>query len=356
MLEKITQSIQSSYTDDERRRIVVFELLNLLLTGVSLTMTVVNFHTMEYELMMVTGIFSVLCFLNFFLCITKKIKTSRLFTASTVEIVTLLVYFVMGGVPQGFSAMWTLLVPSIGMFIYGKKVGLRLNILVFLMVIFFFWTPLGRSWLFYEYHETFILRFPFVYICLFCASFYIENIRLGAYRQMQEMRENAVYLYRHDALTELYTRYAFSEELQDIFAEASNEKTSVVIFDVDDFKVINDRYGHNAGDTVLRVIAKTIRENICEHCIACRWGGEEFLVLMRCGHDPYTMAETIRKLSQDTVIVHEDLRLQVTLSVGVATAQSLSRDRLSDFINCADKAMYVSKAEGKNRTTIGTFQ
>ncbi len=352
MWKQITDRIRSSYTDEERRKRILFTLLNLLLAMVSGVMTAVNLFSAEYELMAVTGAFSLLCLLNCLAIRCQWMKESIVVGVFTVEAMFLLVYFVLGGVPEGFSVLWTLLVPAISLPVFGKKIGVRFNALTFLMVVFFFWIPLGRSLLYYNYNEVFMLRFPFVYICLFAASAYIDTIRIGVYNKLKETEEKARHLYRHDALTGIYSRHAFYEALEQLFATSSKDSVSALMLDIDDFKLFNDLHGHNAGDAILKSVAHTILDNICEHCIACRWGGEEFLVLMQCGHDPYELAEKIRTLVQNTLLTYDGKELRVTVSVGIAVADSPDKTRLSGFINCADRAMYASKAAGKNKTTL----
>ncbi len=357
MGNQIFDAIRASYVDDERRRHLMFHLLNLLLAAISLIMSAVNLITGEYELMAVTLIFTVLCLSNCLFIKTGWIKRSVVTFLFTVEAMVLLVYFVLSGVPQGFSVLWTLLVPSVSLYVLGPKIGLRFSLLTLLMIVFFFWIPFGRELLLAPEHygSTFMTRFPFVYICMFIASLYIDAIRLGVYRKLKETEENARKLYRHDALTGIYSRHAFYEELQKKFATPATEKVSIVIFDIDDFKIVNDIYGHNAGDEVLKRVSSIILHSTCEHCISCRWGGEEFLVLMPCTHDPLVIAESIRAKVANTEVVYGEHRIRVTLSVGIAVANFLDKHRLSDFINRADKAMYTSKAEGKNRTTLEMY-
>ncbi len=356
MLKRIANIIQSSYVNEEHRRLVMFNLLNILLAGVSLAMTVVNANTGELELMAVTALFSLLCIINYAFVKFKITRPSIQITAFTVEAMVLLVYFALSGNPDGFSVLWTLLVPSVSLYVFGQKKGVYFSVLIFIMISFFFWIPFGRGLLYYEYSETFMLRFPFVYICMFIAALYIDIIRLGVYRKLKETEKNARHLYRHDALTGIYTRYAFVEELDKIFDEPFEEKVSVAVFDIDNFKNVNDRYGHDAGDKVLKTIAEIIVKNTCEHCVSCRWGGEEFLVLMQCDHDPFENSENIRRIIENTGITVGDLDISITVSVGVTYADRLSIDQLGDFINFADSIMYSSKTEGKNRTTIKKYE
>ena len=333
----------------------IFSVLNILLTAVSGVMTVVNLVTRENKLAIATGVFTVLCLVNYLFVKTGLVRESISVIVFSVEAMFLMVYFIVSGNPEGFSVLWTLLVPAISMYAFGKKHGMCFSIIMLLTIIFFFWVPYGREFLRYEYSETFMLRFPMVYICLFAAAAYTDTILSGIYRKLKETEENARHLYRHDALTGIYSRHAFYEELEKILGESSDIPVSLVMLDIDGFKEINDKYGHNAGDAVLKKMACIVSENICEDGIVCRWGGEEFVVVSRCGHDSYEMCEKIRKIVENTAILYQDTELYVTVSVGIAVAESVNKSQLNDFINCADTAMYISKKEGKNKTTVRNF-
>ncbi len=354
MIKKIKDIFIGSYTDEEIRKQLLYSLLNLVLFFVALTMTIVNILTAEFFLMSATLIYSVLCLLNFVLVHfngTKKL----MYVVFVIETMILLSFFIISGIPEGFSVLWVLLVPSFVMAIFRSRFGSVFCVVLLAVIIFFFWIPLGRAMLLYDYGDTFMLRFPFVYICTYLIALYVENIRMGTWRRLKESEKNYRKLYRHDALTGIYSRHAFFEELVNHFNENTGKDISLVIFDADDFKCINDKYGHNAGDVALKHITQIIISNICEHCIACRWGGEEFLVFMPCEHDPYEMAERIRKKIESDEIKYGDNVIRLTVSVGVATGRDISREQISDFINRADGAMYESKAKGKNRTTFIEF-
>ncbi len=351
LFKRIKAVFQDGFTDEGVRRRLMFDLLNIVLGTVSLVMTAVNIFTHETVLMIATAIFSVLCFANFGLVRIKPLR-AVVYGLFTVESLGLLSFFIVTGIPEGFSVLWILLVPSFTVAIFRARFGGIFSGLAFLLVIFFFWIPFGRELLLYDYSETFMLRFPFVYICLFLIALYIEFVRMGTWRRLRESETRYRYLSRHDALTGIYSRHAFHQELDRIFATPSDEPAAIVIFDIDDFKKINDTHGHNGGDVVLKQMADIVITNLCEHSIACRWGGEEFLVLMRCRHDPQAFAETVRRAVEASPVEYDGRTIHYTVSAGISDTGRMSRDQLVEFINHADRAMYLSKSAGKNRTTV----
>ena len=355
MLKKISEKINKSYENEKQSRDIVFNALNILIMAASCIMTVVNIATREDGLAIATGLFALLCFLNYLLVKINILKLNISVAVFTVEAMLLLIFFIVSGTPEGFSVLWTLLVPAISMYAMGKKIGFFFSIVTLLLIIFFFWVPFGRELLQYEYSETFMLRFPFVYISLFATAAYIDIVLTGIYDKLKETEERARYLYRHDALTGIYSRHAFYEELEKILKAPSDMPVSLALMDIDGFKEINDKYGHNAGDEILKELSCIILENVCEHGIVCRWGGEEFVLFSRCGHDLYLICEEIRRIIEKAAVIYEDTELYVTLSIGIAVAESINELQLNDFINCADTAMYISKKDGKNKTTVRNF-
>jgi len=126
----------------------------------------------------------------------------------------------------------------------------------------------------------------------------------------------------------------------------------VLFMDIDHFKKFNDTYGHNIGDQVLKMVSKTITSAIRLIDVACRWGGEEFIVILP-NMDRQTLAkiaERIRVFIEKSWITVEKENLKVTVSIGGAMATS--EDTIESIIHRADAQMYQSKKSGRNCVTI----
>ena len=155
-----------------------------------------------------------------------------------------------------------------------------------------------------------------------------------------------------DTLTGLPNRRRVFERLHDIWAlaERHNHHLSCIMFDVDHFKRVNDTYGHQAGDMVLQAIAKTVRRLLRRYDICGRIGGEEFLII--CPNEPATgavrLAERLRINLADQTIHCDDVRINVTISLGVAAIrpEHTSPDAL---IADADNMLYAAKENGRNQ-------
>jgi diguanylate cyclase (GGDEF)-like protein/PAS domain S-box-containing protein len=170
-------------------------------------------------------------------------------------------------------------------------------------------------------------------------------------RKVLEQRLTA--LSRHDDLTGLLNRRAITEHMGKLDAERHRAalSPSVLLCDIDNFKRINDRYGHAAGDEVLRAIAGTLRAHVRDDDLIGRIGGEEFLIVLdNTAFDvALTLAERLRKSVAAARIAAEGERIHVTLSIGVAMARPL--ETTEDLIKRADACLYAAKRAGRNCVT-----
>ncbi len=156
---------------------------------------------------------------------------------------------------------------------------------------------------------------------------------------------------RTDFLTGLSNRRHILEQMKSEEARMGRGTPvcSVIIADIDHFKKINDTYGHETGDLVLKTVAEIFRKNTRKQDVVARWGGEEFLFLLpeTPGQAAFKLAEKIRAAIEDELI---DGRLRITISLGVAEFDmSLSID---GTIRLADNALYEGKARGRNRVEM----
>jgi diguanylate cyclase (GGDEF)-like protein len=173
------------------------------------------------------------------------------------------------------------------------------------------------------------------------------------YRQRVRAAESATRrLARIDALTGLSNRAHFQERAAAELSRARREgrPLTVMLADVDHFKVVNDTHGHDAGDLVLAAVARTMASTLREHDLLARWGGEEFMALLPAtpGDEACAVAERVRQAVASTTVVVDGRSLSVTLSFGLA--EVLAGD-LHGATRRADEALYASKRAGRNRLT-----
>ena len=155
-----------------------------------------------------------------------------------------------------------------------------------------------------------------------------------------------------DYLTGLYNRDYFYNRV----AKSSRDRKyyAIVMIDIDNFKSINDEYGHPVGDIVIKNISQIIMDNIRERDIAARYGGEEIILYIDNEQvneeEIYNMIDDIRrKIANNSIIIEEDI-IKVTASFGVSFSKS--EDHIDDVIKEADRLLYKAKSIGKNRVII----
>jgi two-component system cell cycle response regulator len=159
-----------------------------------------------------------------------------------------------------------------------------------------------------------------------------------------------------DPLTKIYNKRFLQEALEAEFkrSKALHTDFSILFFDIDHFKKVNDTYGHDAGDYVLTELSAKIRTNFVRpKDVFARNGGEEFVMILTNTHAEQAreIAETIRSAIESHQFIHEGKRIPVTTSIGVAELQT-TMESPSTLVKLADKAMYEAKQSGRNKVVV----
>ncbi|MBS1140309.1 MAG: diguanylate cyclase [Proteobacteria bacterium] len=158
-----------------------------------------------------------------------------------------------------------------------------------------------------------------------------------------------------DSLTGLYNRRYLDETLEREVSRARREgiPLSLVMLDIDHFKRVNDTYGHQVGDEVLRMLASTLLADIRAEDVACRYGGEEFLILLPNMPLETTMlrAQAWRSAVEALRVTHGNFQITFTISLGVAAYPEHGKTP-DDLTRCADQALYRAKHEGRNQVSV----
>lgn len=177
-------------------------------------------------------------------------------------------------------------------------------------------------------------------------------------RHLRNDLDTQSFLSLRDSLTGLFNRGYFFESLHQAMEQLkrNGEPFAVCIADLDDFKKINDRYGHPMGDMVLQSVAKVLMRTCRPYDTAARYGGEEFIILLRnvSKNGASTIAERLRKAVMDLEFTTNDGLIGVTITMGVVSVTK-PRD-ISAIIREADEALYEGKNKGKNQVRIRSWE
>jgi len=177
-----------------------------------------------------------------------------------------------------------------------------------------------------------------------------------AFRDISERKALEARLYRqafYDALTELPNRRYFMDRLQQAIhrAQRSNQRGAVLYMDMDGFKQINDSFGHEAGDHILRLFAQRLQESVRKIDSIARLGGDEFTIILEGLSDPFADAQAVAQKVIDTISRPTQIAQQTVLmstSIGIAVFNPASGETPDSVLSKADMAMYQAKQSGKN--------
>ena len=171
---------------------------------------------------------------------------------------------------------------------------------------------------------------------------------LGSTEQLERMANT-------DALTGISNRHAVMRRIELTWQRASIAgSVCMLLIDLDHFKQVNDRHGHQGGDAVLRVAAERMQKMLPEHAMLGRWGGEEFIIVIETTDQARSLdfADRLRRQIADTPVSWQDGDIHISASVGVAMIDKQGFANLDEWIAAADHALYRAKREGRNRVEL----
>ena len=315
----------------------------------------------------IIGIYNVAIFVGYlllsYLIKAKKYRTVLFLTSVEVmahgALATILV-----GSGTGFLLFYLAIIPGIFYMVltwnvFKKKIALSIAYTVFfgvsmaaMLVISFFvkpLTPLNTAW-----NITFIVIN--VFISVFCIAEFMILIDWDVMYRNEKMASINTELDTQanmDPLTKLYNRRFMNQKLEEKLVELSKQGNifGIIMGDIDNFKRVNDTYGHDIGDKVLQEVAVVLKQSTRDKDYVCRWGGEEFLIIIN-GNKKITVevAERMRAAISDIKIpVGSDI-LQITMTFGVTDSiPGFDADKL---VGIADANLYQGKTTGKNKVVV----
>ena len=180
---------------------------------------------------------------------------------------------------------------------------------------------------------------------IYASTLFIQAIKRAS-QDLHQKNEELNFFASYDTLTKLRNRRSMREILE--VYDQREDAYCMVLGDIDNFKKINDTYGHNCGDLVLQEIAAVITGVVGEQGVVCRWGGEEILILLSCEkEDGIRITERIRKCVEGRSICYEDMTVNVSMTFGFAFYDEI--EGIEKLVALADDRLYVGKENGKNQ-------
>lgn len=352
---QIKENFSKIISDDNKRSILQYYVVFTVFAIIGLFMTIMNLVTHQGFLTLVTGIFAGACLLNIGLMLFRKKWAYALAVSLFVaEIIAIFVYFIISGAPSGFSVLWIVILPAFGLLFFRIKGGSIFSAFIFLLLASFFWTPTGRSLLQFPYDETFMMRFPIVYIAVFAVALFFESIRSATHKEMKQAREKYEFLSYHDSLTGLYNRTGYHDHMMPNIKPG----IGVVMIDMDHFKDINDTYGHGNGDQVLIEAVKIMQQVLKNNGEICRWGGEEFLILINNDSEAQELCEEMLAAVRSHVFkLRDNTKCRLTMSIGLVLLKEDAKEFTPHkLVTQADNNLYQAKEQGRDRLIVSEYK
>ncbi|WP_297992712.1 diguanylate cyclase [Anoxybacillus sp.] len=199
------------------------------------------------------------------------------------------------------------------------------------------------------YIETLFVLWPISIVSTYIAAHICKDIR-----QSKEMLQHYKTWATTDFLTGLYNVRQFHTLLHENMAQVKKKNgcLSLILFDIDRFKSINDLYGHDGGDIILRELGELVRSITPKHGLAFRNGGEEFSFLLpSCEQGAFQFAEQLRTTIEHHPFLLQKQTVHITISIGISIFPTLAANE-ADLFKQADIALYEAKKQGRNRTVM----
>lgn len=270
---------------------------------------------------------------GYYLLVKKQPQVAAIILQLIVTLITFIFILIDGN--EEFALAFAFFTPVMGAFLLGYRLGAILSLLNFAGIFYFCYTQMD-SWQPAPFLSISLIHFSFVYLILLVVSFFYDSSRQKAYQMMEDTATT-------DVLTKLRNRRYMEDQLL-----SATGSQYIAMLDVDNFKLVNDKHGHNQGDKVLIELANVLKNNIEQQDILGRWGGEEFMIIF-AESSLVQLEETLHRINQNVAATNFGIDLPITISIGLAVhSASKHRESLRDV----DQALYYSKANGKNTYNI----
>jgi diguanylate cyclase (GGDEF)-like protein len=263
----------------------------------------------------------------------------------------LYLFLLSSGGQANTGLLWCYTYPLIVFSLLGTRLGGLLVLCVLSLSVVVLFVP-DLEFVTHSYTPDLKYRFTGSILFVSAMGYLMELSRMEAQKKSDQANEVLKMMAHRDELTGLYNRRGIKERHElDVYlnGERPNEM-ALAVCDVDYFKNINDQYGHDVGDEVLKLVARRLKSSIRETDLIGRWGGEEFIILFpnTSLEEGFQLIERVRKAMSDSRFKVADKDIKLSFSTGISSTRYY--DNWDDLIKSADRHLYKAKEAGRNCT------
>ena len=345
----------SSPLDPEERRKRISAVLTLLIMIIGASIfSFYHFSRGDYNIVALDG----LGFVAALLCLLYVRRHEKAFVIYWLIAVIMVVFCSITtilGRTEISLFYWAFVLPTVSFSVLGDKKGLAFCLFFFFLNIVLMTVPESLLLSSKPYSSFVIARSSIIYLILTFAMYYYESSQQMLIKYIQQEKEQYENASKHDALTGLSNRTDIMEKMEEEQERCLRKGSlfTLIMCDIDHFKRINDNFGHDSGDYVLKMIASLFKDQVRGIDCPSRWGGEEFLIMLveTDLEGGQQVAERIRKRIENTVFKYKDTKMPVTMTFGLSMYRGKD-DNIEDCIKRADSALYEGKNQGRNRVIV----
>lgn len=335
-------------------KIQTYLTFSIALAGIMHVLFGIYFAFLGIFLVVALNFFDVLVYIvTFFINRAGKTRIASFILLIKISVFSLTATFLFG---TSVNAHWFVMVAALPAVLYLDFTKIQkiciaaaLPVLLNLQLSFpiMFYPPFDMS-------DNTFLSFSFANIVVLSGIFVVALNVIITHRisamQLKEI-DDIRHISNIDPLTELNNRRSAEDFFEKLVSDNQTIPSVFCLIDIDDFKLVNDTYGHDAGDIVLSTVANILRNNTRQTDLVCRWGGEEFLVVLpKCSFEVgQRILEKIRKSIEDEVFPTEAADVKVTITGG---ASALTDGDIKSALSACDKNLYEGKRNGKNQIVV----